>query len=326
MPRGLRIISIILFIIGLGFLLLMMIAQRFLTRSLPKTQGELLLSGLKYEVRVYRDGYHIPHIIAQNEHDLFFTQGFITAQDRLWQMDLWRRAAQGRLSEILGRSTIVHDSLMLTLGISRTVREMEAQLSVKSRQVLQAYSDGINACIKEQNDKWPIEFLLLNYRPEPWTIYDCLTILRWAAWHMSSNTSHNLIGSAINAKVGYEKASVFNLGNKQLTIKGQPEKSRIIIPALIKAETFIHANNSVFPSGKNQCWAISGERSVTGKPIIIVETLFPFSCPSLWYETHLHHIFRPSTRWLCAHLAIFRKLVDSKPPVGEHPISSRQQG
>ncbi|MCK4815922.1 penicillin acylase family protein, partial [bacterium] len=182
MRKGLKIGLIVISVIIAGFIGLGILGYRMITSSLPMTEGEIVLQAIHGDVRVYRDGFHIPHIIAQNEHDLFFAQGYVTAQDRLWQMDLWKRTAEGRLSAIFGRTTLSMDSLMLTIGIHRTARRIVPHLSQESQDVFGAYVKGVNAYIQDNNHRLPIEFRLLDYTPEPWLIEDCVAILRFFGW------------------------------------------------------------------------------------------------------------------------------------------------
>ena len=287
MPKQIKIISIIIFTFGLLFLVFLMISQRFLARSLPQIRGSLVLPELKDRVDVYRDGYGIPHIMARNEYDLFFAQGFVTAQDRLWQMDFWKRAAKGTLSETFNPSTFKQDSLVLTIGIPDIAHKLTGSISKESQFILSAYTDGINTYIDSQKGKWPVEFLAFNYEPEKWQVDDCLAILRWTGWYMSAGASHDLLWNAINLKMGADEFLKLLPAFKSKTIPGLSADSDDSVEMLKRAEKFIHQNEPVLPSGQNQCLALSGNRTSTGKPILVVETLFPFTCPSILYENHL---------------------------------------
>ncbi len=148
------------------FILLLTIfflAYRLLTKSLPKTDGNIPLSILDSTVDVYRDAYGVPHIFAQNQYDAFRAAGYVTAQDRLWQMDLSRRAASGRLSEIFGSSTVESDKFIRIWGFMRSTKEILSVLSPESRGALEAYAEGINAFIQTHKDRLPVEFSILAY-------------------------------------------------------------------------------------------------------------------------------------------------------------------
>ena len=123
-------------------------SYRTLKKSLPKTDGTIEIQSLIKNVQIYRDDFGIPHIFAQNDYDLYFAQGYTIAQDRLWQMDLVRRAVNGRLSEVFGDSTISIDKFLLTIGFKRIAKDLFEQISETSLSVIQAYTDGINHYIQ----------------------------------------------------------------------------------------------------------------------------------------------------------------------------------
>ena len=287
MPRWLKIGLIIVFIIGLGLLALCIKGYRMVTGSLPQTRGEIRLSGLQAPVQVYRDSYHIPHVLAENEHDLFFAQGFVTAQDRLWQMDLWRRAAEGKLSEIFGRSTLKSDSLMLIVGIGRTARRIVPGLSPQSIAVYQAYTDGVNACIEENISHLPIEFLVLDYKPSEWRIEDCVAISRWLALNSSTAWKTDAILGTIVEKIGIEKAGHILPG----IIPGSPGHALSKERFLSKLMDDIPQAGPIGFSSKigagSNGWVVSGDRSVTGKPLLANDPHLALSNPSVFYEIHI---------------------------------------
>ena len=156
-----------------------------LTKSFPITEGSVNVPGLHKPVTIYRDERGVPHILAQDEHDMFFAAGYVHAQDRLWQMDIIRRAGEGRLSEILGDVAIEFDKLFRTLGVARVAGEIEKNLHPESRRTLDAYAEGINAFIRENGKKLPIEFDILNYRPELWQPIHSLIVGRMIAWELN---------------------------------------------------------------------------------------------------------------------------------------------
>ena len=153
---------IVIIVISLFFL------YKLVMKSLPQNEGSIALEGVKSEITIYRNDYGIPQIIADNEYDLFFSYGYVSAQDRLWQMDILRRTGEGKLSEVFGMKTIEIDALIKAIGINRTANKIVNNLSPQSRNILQAYSDGINAFIKRNQKKLPLEFDFLKYEPEQW--------------------------------------------------------------------------------------------------------------------------------------------------------------
>src|SRR5881275_3075257 len=137
----------------------------FVQRPLPKKKGKLELKGLHEPVEVLTDRYGVPHIYARNEDDLYFAQGFIHAQERLWQMELNRRTASGRLSEIFGEIAVETDRFSRRLGMHRAAAAEVPRLSEQNKRTLDAYAQGVNAYIEQNKTKLPIEFSLLRFKP-----------------------------------------------------------------------------------------------------------------------------------------------------------------
>src|SRR6185312_11515552 len=163
---------LILLIIGLAVGWFYSLAKR----ELPQVDGSTALQGLSGPVTVIRDKLGVPHIRAASFEDLFFAQGFVTAQDRLWQMDASRRFAAGELSEILGPGLLLHDRRQRYLQIREACVRGAAALDPQHRQLLEAYARGVNALIQRSGKNLPIEFKLLGYSPRPWAIEDSLLI------------------------------------------------------------------------------------------------------------------------------------------------------
>jgi penicillin amidase len=146
--------------------------------ALPQLDGELHVAGLTAPVTVRRDGHGVPHIEAGSEDDLFFAQGFVTAEDRLWQMDSYRRYANGELAEVLGSSLVEHDRAQRVLQIQKTAERVWGRLAPDERRRFEDYARGVNAFIAacEQSGRWPAEFRLLHYKPRPWTGADSVSV------------------------------------------------------------------------------------------------------------------------------------------------------
>src|SRR5215472_7165915 len=146
--------------------------------ALSVSHGKLKVDGLRQPVRVARDRWGVAHIHAQNQHDLFFAQGFVAAQDRLFQMELWKRSGQGRLAEAMGESELQHD---IRARLMRYRGDMEAEYksySPDTKEILEAFTEGINAYIRDRKrpggQGWPVEFIAAGFEPEPWKPQDCL--------------------------------------------------------------------------------------------------------------------------------------------------------
>ena len=144
--------------------------------ALPQLDGTVVASGLTAKVRVVRDEQGVPTIEAATLEDLFFAQGYVTAQDRLWQMDLMRRAAAGELSEIIGQETLKMDREQRILGIRQVAEAAEKSISPRDHSYFDAYTRGVNAFMESHRDRLPLEFRLMKYQPSPWTITDSLLV------------------------------------------------------------------------------------------------------------------------------------------------------
>jgi penicillin amidase len=144
--------------------------------ALPALDGDVHLAGLSAPVTVRRDGHGVPHIEAATEDDLFVAQGYVTAQDRLWQMDASRRNANGELAEVMGSSLVAHDRAQRVLQFRNTARRVYANLPAEDRARFEAYARGVNLYIAQHGDSLPPEFRLLHYKPQPWSGVDSISI------------------------------------------------------------------------------------------------------------------------------------------------------
>lgn len=267
-------------------------ARRFLRRSLPHTRGELTLPGLEQAVEIIRDRWGVPHIYATNESDLFFAQGFVQAQDRLFQMDMNRRAGAGRLSEIAGPLGLATDRLARRAGWPRAAVRQSA-LDPDTRTVAEAYAAGVNAFIDQ--GKLPLEFSLLFYRPEPWQPLDSALWGVVLAWGLSSNWEAELVRAALLAKVGAEKAADLNPAYDQAyeTILPADQIGERAAVNLINAyrralhELLLNGLPAGPGAGSNN-WVVNGRHTMSGRPILANDPHLPPAFPALWYEVHLH--------------------------------------
>jgi len=171
--------------------------------ALAQTSGTLKLTGLSAPVEVLRDKWGVAHIFAKNQHDLFFAQGFVAAQDRLFQMELWKRIGQGRLAEVLGPTFLERDVDARLLQYRGDMQAEYASYGPDTKEILTAFTDGINAFIA--TGKRPIEFKYAGFEPEPWKPEDCLT--RMAGFPMTGNARAELYHAELVAALGPEKAA-----------------------------------------------------------------------------------------------------------------------
>lgn len=254
-------------------------------KSLPVISGELKLSGLDKSVTVWRDTSGVPHIEAQSEHDLYMAQGFITAQDRMFQMDLSRRQASGQLSEVVGEKALSRDKFFRTFGLRRAAEASWAAYSSSSQQVLEWYAQGVNAYIRQAqaNDALPIEFTVLGYKPTEWTPIDSLTIGKFMAHDLSDSWEGQAFRYQLVNQVGDEMAKAL--------FPSYPEGGATIIQAIKDnpIDLSIFAAEAVVPdpyNGSNN-WVVSGSKTASGKPILANDPHLGLDAPSIWYETHL---------------------------------------
>src|SRR5437763_5071281 len=206
MPR-MRIIVLVVTLLAIVFSIfaqngnLALNSQARAARS--QTSGNLKIAGFEQPVTVLRDQWGVAHIFAQNQHDLFFAQGFVAAQDRLFQMELWKRAGQGRLAEVLGPSAAERDRYARLLRYRGDMKAEYSSYAPDAFEILQSFTDGINAYIGNSRTL-PIEFKIAGFAPEPWKPEDCLS--RMAAFSVTGNATAELRNAAMLAALGPEKS------------------------------------------------------------------------------------------------------------------------
>ena len=263
-------------------------------RPLPTIDGDERLLGLHERAEVLRDGFGVPHIYAANDYDLFFLQGFVTAQDRLWQMDLYRRAAAGRLAEILGEPGLESDRFMRTLGLARAAALDRAVISASTLAVLQAYADGVNKFLEQHGDSLPVEFLILGYKPEPWSAQDSLTIAKLQLYDAAGNYTQELLRAGLVERFGLEVLPAL-LPDPGVSV-AYDERAWNEISADLRTDGAAATSGATALSGiqggageglGSNCWAIAGTRTKSGKPIVAGDPHLPVRNPSIWFEVAL---------------------------------------
>lgn len=258
-------------------------------RPLAQTSGTIRLTGLQQDVEVIRDRWGIPHIYADTSHDLFFAQGFVHAQDRLFQMELWRRLGAGRLAEVLGPTTVEADRWMRILGLRRMAEKEVALLEDESRELMLAYVSGVNAFI--DRGKLPIEFSLLRYRPERWQIADLLTWIKNMDWMLSVNWEAELVRARLVAHLGPEQTASLDgpypEGNPTI-LSPAMDWSHLGAGALARAKAARpYTGPSAEASLGSNNWVVDGSRTASGAPLLASDMHLPIGIPSIWYENHL---------------------------------------
>jgi penicillin amidase len=273
----------------------------YITRKpFPQISGKIYVAGPQGTVTVIRDWWGVPHIYADVPHDLFFAQGYVTAQDRLWQMEFWRRIGAGRLSEILGKSTLSDDLFIRAIGWRRAAEADYKLLGAQERDVLQWYADGVNAFLNTHRDNLPLEFVVLGltgvkFTPEPWTPVDSLTWGKVMAWDLSGNWEDELLRSRILGQHGPERGQQIVNALWPAYPPGKP----IIVPSGVTWQNLGKGGlaeaaelRALLQTGRDEIgsnnWVIGGSRTTTGKPLLANDMHLAIQMPSIWYEVGLH--------------------------------------
>ncbi|MGA8266004.1 MAG: penicillin acylase family protein [Ignavibacteriaceae bacterium] len=291
MPRWTKILigtvsSILILLIVAGF-----IFYRMLRSSLPEYSGEIKSDKISNEIEIYRDSLAIPYISAANQEDAAFALGFVHAQERMFTMDLARRAAEGRLSEIFGKKTIPFDQMFRTVGIKSSCENILSKMNPASLKILKAYSDGVNLYIKNKRGEYPVEFDILGYQPESWKPINSEEIIRMMGWELNISWWVDISFTELVQKLGVKKVEEI--------LPQYPENGPTIIPSEIKSypritSHFIDTDKrfrefmgwSGTHIGSNN-WVVDGKKSVSGKPIIANDTHLGYKAPGTWFAAVL---------------------------------------
>jgi penicillin amidase len=258
-------------------------------RPLPRTRGRLRIDGIEGSVDISRDRWGVPHIRALRAQDLWFGQGFCHGQDRLWQIDFYRRAGAGSLSEIAGRQTLATDRFMRTLGLRRAAEAEVAGLDPEVRSSLDAFCAGVNAAAADR--PLPAEFQLLRQGFVPFTPVDALAMTKLLSFGLSTNWERELLRAEMTRELGPELAARLD--------PGYPAGNPVVLSpgdgwsgdGLELAEQIARVRDviglAVEATGSNN-WAVAGERSATGGPLIAGDPHLPPSMPGITYQVGLY--------------------------------------
>ncbi len=253
----------------------------------PNYDGEVLLNGIESNIEIYRDQYAIPYIFAETDNEAAFALGYVHAQERLFQMDIVRRAGQGRLSEILGTITVPFDKMFKTLGLYKNVEENYDKYNPEVIEVLENYSKGVNAFIESNKSNLQIEFDVLGYLPEKWKPEHSLVIAKLLAFELNISWWTDVSFAHLIQKLGAEKVKE--------VIPDYPENGTLIIPEgfekYVQAPVdFMNVHKEYLDYfglagthiGSNS-WIVNGEKSESGKTIIANDPHLQFTVPGKWY-------------------------------------------
>jgi penicillin amidase len=255
---------------------------------LAPLDGELRLPGLKEPVEVLRDQWGIPHIYAQNQDDLFFAQGFVAAQDRLFQIDMWRRIGLGETAEIFGDDAIEADRFARLLLYRGDMQAEWQSYASDTQQIAAAFTRGINASIDQIGDKLPIEFQILGYRPKKWRPEDILG--RMSGIIMTSNFQREVARARLIATVGVEDARRIAPTDPQRPFAPVPGLDlAALTPEIFEGYAAATRALKFKPSTtESNNWVVDGTLSISGKPLLASDPHRALAVPSLRYLVHLH--------------------------------------
>jgi penicillin G amidase len=274
--------------------------------QLPVLDGQLQLPGLSAPVVVRRDSHGIPHIQAANMEDLLEAQGFVVAQDRLWQMDMARRFASGELAELLGPSVVEHDKVQRILQIRPAAEHLTATMPEDQKRLFEAFSRGVNAFIASHQDRLPAEFRLLGYKPRPWQPVDSWLVALNMVGRLDTLYPWKLEREKVQAKLPPNLVaelyptttwrdhpptqSTPDLTAPQQNVPEAPlDESQSSLEDLLRLKIILKLGSDDCDSckpGSNE-WAVSGARTASGKPMLSNDMHLEHSIPDIWHEEDL---------------------------------------
>ena len=261
--------------------------HRLARRPLPKQTGTIELEGLEGPVRVRRDRWGVPHVEAGSDADLWFAEGFCHGQDRLWQLDIYRRVVSGRLAEIAGAEGLKADRLMRTLGIRRTAEREAAALDPELRAVLERFCAGVNAAASDAR-ALPFEMQILRLGFEPWAPVDILSLGKLLAFGLSTNWERELLRADMVRALGPELTARLDPGypadNPIVTQQPWSGDGLALVEQIDAVRESIGL--AAEASGSNN-WVVSGALSATGMPLMAGDPHLPPSMPGIWYQVGL---------------------------------------
>lgn len=258
----------------------------------PRYSGELGLSGLAAPVTVRFGPHAVPTIEADSLDDLLFAQGFIVASERMWQMDLMRRLAEGRLAEVLGEDALPADRWLRTIGLGRLARERYRALEPKFQRMLAAYAAGVNAYRQDARGRLPLEYRLAGFRPAPWQPEDSLAIAAYMSWMLSFNAREELTFLRLAARLGDNDRAAELFPTDEGVPAPSPDPSLPLISAdLATSFSRLAALPARFglpvPGAASNSWAVSAHRTADGNALLANDPHLAAAVPSTWYELEL---------------------------------------
>ena len=295
MTPALLLITIALVLFGFFALAFVGVVWYVFRRPLSRSKGEVELPGLSGSVEIVRDRWGVPHIYAATERDAFFAQGYVHAQDRLFQMEYARRLARGTLAEGFGVAALEADRWSRVIGFWRAAQQDWQALGPEETASLEAYAAGVNAFVASNLLRLPAEFTIAGFRPEPWQTQDTLGVLKVLGWALSQNWEGELLRLELLHALGPERAAelepfypasnpiaVSNLGGTVSPEQLAEAAGRVRAAYQAASGWFGQATMA----GSNN-WVIGPQRTASRRPLLANDPHLSVSMPTLWYENHV---------------------------------------
>ena len=258
-----------------------------LRRPVPRAKGKRSLKGLREGAEIIRDRWGVPHIYASNIEDIAFAVGYAQAQDRLWQMEVNRRAASGTLAELLGEQALEIDRMTRRIGFRRAAERDWKEADAEERWALEAFAAGVNAY--SERARMPLEFTILRTRPAPWQPVDSLAFGRFFGWALAGNWDSEIVRSwtveRFGAELMAELEPSYPGGFPVIVAPGTEAKG--VRPELLDELRQTEELVGFASRGASNNWAVDGTKSTTGKPLLASDPHLTLSMPSIWWEMHI---------------------------------------
>ena len=280
-------------------------------RPLPQVDGTIRVPGLNEKVEVLRDSHGIPQVYADNSSDLFYAQGFVQAQDRFFEMDFRRHVTAGRISELLGKQTVETDLYIRTMGWRRVADREYDLLTPATRSYLDAYSDGVNAYLAGKSaTQVSTEYTVLglgglDYKPEKWTPVDSLAWLKAMAWDLRGNMDEEVARTRLSLgrspeqvdelypRYPYDRHApiVPTPDGERTGVAPRPAFGQAALNALEAVRRGVDSIPDLMGHGDgigSNSWVVSGDHTVSGKPLLANDPHLKATMPGIWYQMGLH--------------------------------------
>jgi len=275
MSRAARIINSIC----VALILAICVAWVVVMSSLPRIEGKVALDGVETGATIARDGLGVPRIVGKTRHDAYFALGWTHAQDRMWQMETQRRVGAGRLSEIAGEAGLASDRFMRTLGIYRQAEKVVPLLDQPTRSALDAYAEGVNAYLKANGHRLPLEYALTGIRPEPWRPADSVVWQKLMALQLAGNWKDDILRAQLGRLLAPKRI--------QELFPAYPDDAPVTLSGDGAHALLDVIPDTARPTQASNMWIVGGRHTDTGKPMLANDPHLGLRAPILWYLAEL---------------------------------------